>query len=166
MEEAQYKPTFFGNKPPLKKTIFLSIGWLLFIIVYIILFASSYSVYVHMGMFLLSLLVILALIVVVWLIWIKTFIPMIGITFLKNLGIFKKIIITFIIPFMILLLLSIYFLFFADFFSFLQNMAMLFISFISIVIGVTIVWRKNPQDPFQFVKQTANSYKAYNSKDE
>ena len=67
---------------------------------------------------------------------------------------------------MILLLLSMYLLFFADFYSFMQNMAMLLISFFSIVIGITIIWKQYPQNPFQFVKQTANPYKSYSSKDE
>jgi hypothetical protein len=166
MQEAQNMSSFCKNKIPLRGTIFLGVSWFLFIIIYLIMYAGSHSMYVHIGVFLLSLLVVIGLIVLVWLIWVKRFIPTIGITFLKTFGLLNQIILTLIIPFMILLLLSVYLLFFADSFSFLQNLSMLFISFLSIIIGISLVWKKSQKNPFQFVKQTVNPYNSCNSRNE
>ncbi|MBS3778123.1 MAG: hypothetical protein KGY50_02380 [Candidatus Thermoplasmatota archaeon] len=158
--------TLLHKKGPLKSTLILSLGWMLFIIAWIILFSTSFSVYAHMGVFLLSLLVFIASIIAVWIHWLKTFIPQIGWDFLKTMGLFKQVILTLIIPFMILILIGIYLIFFAHLFSLLQNIVMLFISFLSIIIALSLVWKSADMSPFQFVKQTANPFTSFHKDDE
>src|SRR6056297_1723700 len=101
----------------LKISLILLLCWVVFNISWIIIFASTFSLYVHLGVSLLSLLIFIGLITFVWIYWMKRFIPQIGFYFLKTMNIFKMIIITIMIPFMILILLSIYLIFFADSFS-------------------------------------------------
>jgi hypothetical protein len=105
-------------------------------------------------------------IVAIWIHWLKTFIPQIGWDFLKTMGLYKQVILTLIIPFMILILVSIYLIFLADLFSLLQNIALLFMSFLSIIIALSLIWRSADMSPFQFVKQTANPFTSFHQDDE
>lgn len=158
--------TLFRKKGPLNSTLILSLGWMLFIIAWILLFSTSFSVYAHMGVFLLSLLVFISIIIAIWIHWLKSFIPQIGLDFLKNMGLLRQVILTLIIPFMILILVSIYLIFFANLLSFLQNIAMIVISFLSIIIALSLTWRSADMSPFQFVKQTANPFTSFHKDNE
>jgi hypothetical protein len=146
---------------PFKISIFLIIGWIVFSISWIILYASSFSLFVHLGVSILSLLIFISAIAAVFLFWMKRFIPQIGWDFLKTMNLFKIIIITILIPFTILILLSMYLIFFADSFSFLQNISMLIIAFLLIVISIVILWKKSRMSPLQFVKQSANPFNQF-----
>ena len=150
---------------PLKLSMILLLFWVVFIISWIIIFSSSFSLYVHLGVSIFSLLVSIGLITFIWLYWMKQFIPQIGWDFLKIMNLFKLIIITIMIPFMILILLSIYLIFFADSFSFLQNIAMILIAFILIVVGISLLWKQSTMSPFQFVKQSDNPFSSFQQQD-
>jgi hypothetical protein len=146
---------------PFKISILLLIGWMIFTISWILLYASSFSLFVHLGVSILSLLIFISAIAAVFLFWMKRFIPQIGWDFLKTMNLFKIIIITILIPFTILILLSMYLIFFADSFSFLQNISMLIIAFLLIVISIVILWKKSRMSPLQFVKQSANPFNQF-----
>lgn len=146
---------------PFKISILLLIGWMIFTISWILLFASSFSLYVHLGVSILSLLIFISAIAAVFLFWMKRFIPQIGWDFLKTMNLFKIIIITILIPFTILILLSIYLIFFADSFSFLQNVSMMIIAFLLIIISIVILWKRSRMSPLQFVKQSANPFNQF-----
>ncbi|HMA83125.1 MAG TPA: hypothetical protein VKP59_02740 [Candidatus Thermoplasmatota archaeon] len=149
----------------LKISLILLLCWVVFNISWIIIFASTFSLYVHLGVSLLSLLIFIGLITFVWIYWMKRFIPQIGFDFLKTMNIFKMIIITIMIPFMILILLSIYLIFFADSFSLLQNVALIIIMFLSIFLSITFLWKRSKLSPFQFVKQSANPFNSFQQQD-
>lgn len=125
-----------------------------FFIGWVLLFSTSFSIYVHGGFFLLSSITFLSFVIIIWFYWLKKIGPQIGLVFLKSIGLFKPIMFTLIIPFMIFILLGIYLIFFADLCSFLQNIAMIIISFLSIIIVISLIWRTTNLSPFQFIKQT------------
>lgn len=167
MKKRNTKNPLYGKKAlPFKASLLLSIVWLLFVIGWFILFFNSFSLYSHIGVILLSMLGFLFLIVLVWIHWLKFFIPQIGWDFLKILGVRKQVILTLIIPFMILLLLSFYLIVFADSFSLLQNVAMMIISIISIIVSISLVWRTTHISPLDFINQPTNPYTSFQHDDE
>jgi hypothetical protein len=102
------------------------------------------------------------IVMIIWLHWLRSFIPQIGWDFLESIGIYNTIILTIIIPYMILIMLSIYLLFFAYQFSLLQNIAMIFISFLLLIISIALIWKRADMSPFQFVKHSTNPFNSFN----
>lgn len=151
---------------PLKSSLLLSVCWLLFVIIWFFLFSTSFSIYANIGVFFLSLLIFTAIIGLIWFFWLKKIIPRIGWNFFKTIGVFNQIILTVLIPFMILFLLSVYLIIFADYFSFLQNISLVFISLLLIILGVIVIWKQSTMSPLQFVKQTRNPFTSFHSDDD
>lgn len=154
------------RKEPFKITLIIGIAWMLFFIGWILLFSTSFSIYIHGGVFLLSSITSLSFIIIVWFYWLQKIVPQIGLVFLKSIGLFKPILFTLILPFMISILLGIYLIFFADLFSLLQNIAIIIISFLTIIIVISLIWRTTDLSPFQFMKQTTIPFNSLNQNDD
>lgn len=138
---------------PFKITILGSIIWLSFFIVWMILSGSLFSLYVHIGVFFFSLLLFIGFTILIWVNWLKKIIPEVGWNFIKSIGILNYIIYSLLLPYMILISLSFFLMFFADYFTLLQNILVMFFSIVLIIILLSLLWKKAPISPFRIMQQ-------------
>lgn len=141
--------SFLGGLP-LKNTVLIFLAWLIFIFVWFVFVSSSISIYKHAGVFLLSFLVLLCIIGILWLHWLKKMMPWIDWRFLKTLGIINHIVLIVVIPCSIIVLTSVFLLFFADTFSLLQNVSIFFMSIVCIFLSISILWKISMKSVFHF----------------
>ncbi len=119
-------------------SLFAGLFWLISLITCLLLFSHSLTWYRIIGIILFSLLIFVTSIIAIWFYQLKKIIPPMGWKFITNMIIIKPVINLLMIPYVILIFTSLYLIFLADFFSIIQNTAMilLFISGIIIIIGM------------------------------
>jgi len=164
MQENTCSGSFLSGLP-LKNTALISLGWLIFIFAWFVFVSSSISLYKHLGVFLLSFLVLLCIIGIFWIHSLKKMMPWINWKFLKILGINNHIVLIVVIPFVIIVLISVFLLFFAEKFSLLQNVSIFFISIVCVFLSLSIFWRISMKSVFHFDKRS-KSFSSFSQNDE
>lgn len=123
----------------IKISLFAGLFWLISLIICLLLFSHSLTWYRIIGIILFSLLIFVTIIIVFLFYQLKKLIPPMGWKFITNMVIIKPVINLLIIPYMILIFTSLYFILLADSFSIIQNTAMILVFILAIIVSIGMI---------------------------
>ena len=138
--ENMYDKNQFKTGWRIPLSIICSIGWLIFIIVWLAFFAGDYSGNQNFAIILASILVVFLFIGGPWAIWGLRMVPKEGWEMMKVTGFKWRILISVILPFVALIFMIYWFYFQADLFNIYQNIAIFFVTILVMGAILGVIW--------------------------
>ena len=120
----------------------VGVGWLIFIILWLAFFASDYSVYQNIAIFLASILVTFLLLGGVWAIWSLRMIPKEGWEMMRIVGFKWRIGVSITLPFAAIIFLILWFYSYAGGYTWYQNIAILLVVILVMGAILGLIWAR------------------------
>ncbi|MGF3554279.1 MAG: hypothetical protein ACQXXF_03245 [Thermoplasmatota archaeon] len=114
-------------------SIIISVGWLIFLIIWLAFYAGDYSFNKNISIILISILVLIVILGGSWAAWGLKQIPQEGKEMMRKTGFRSRVIASIVIPFLLMIFLITWFYFYADNFNIYQNFAVFLVSIL--VVG-------------------------------
>ena len=133
-------------------SIGMSIGWLIFLIVWLAFFAGNYTFYKNIAIIIISVLVVFLVLGGSWATWGLKNMPKEGKEMMKTEGFRSRVVVSIIIPFLLIIFLIYWFYFSAEDFNPYENIAILLVSLLvsgGILAGIWAPWGMKHSKEFE-----------------
>ena len=134
------KKNYPGSR--IQLSIVCSVGWLVFLILWLAFFASNYTVYQNLAIVIASILMVFLLLGGVWALWGLRMVPKEGWEMIKLSGFKWRLIVSILLPFITMFFLVYWFYFQADLYTIYQNIAVFLVSFIIMGGILGLIWSR------------------------
>jgi cation transport ATPase len=120
-------------------SIGVSVGWLIFIILWLAFYAVGYTAYENIAIILVSILLVFLILGASWATWGLRYIPKEGKQMMKLLGFTIRVAVSIAVPFALFIFWIIWFFFYAEGFNIYQNIAIFLVSLLAVggILGGT-----------------------------
>lgn len=121
-------------------SIVASVGWLIFLILWLAFYADGYVVYQNIAIVLISILVLIVVLGTPWAVWGVRHIPEEGKEMMRTSGFKSRVASSIIVPFVFLIFLILWFFFYASDFNIYQNIAIFLVSILIVGGAMGAIW--------------------------
>ena len=124
-------------------SIVMSIGWLIFLIVWLAFFAGDYTLYKNIAIIMISILVLFLILGGSWAAWGLKHMPKEGKEMMRNVGFKSRVVVSIVIPIAMIIFWIYWFYFPAENFGGYQNIAIFLVSLLivgGILVGIWVPW--------------------------
>jgi hypothetical protein len=121
-------------------SIVVSVGWLIFLIIWLAFYAGNYSLYKNIAIILISILILIVILGGSWGVWGLKQIPQEGKEMMRKIGFKSRILLSIIIPLALMIFLIIWFYYYADTYNIYQNFAIFLVSILIVGGLMGVMW--------------------------